>query len=240
MLGVFRSGLWTSGTRVREAEGQSPSRVPERSRAPAAGAGRGHRRARSPERPQTRAALRSARSSEGRPPPPLKPGAREPGLPRSESEAGSVHCAGVGRAGGWGGRGRSGGVGREALPGCRREGRIGLGSAPPGGAACAPRSARPRPLLPPLAEPGGAGSRGAGAARGPRAGQRARQQPRAPHRRPSVRLSNPSGLCHRAGGERGSRASPTARKTSPRVHGRAEGAEGPCLTRARRASRTSR
>lgn len=47
-------------------------------------------------------------------------------------------CEGRGSAGlgGSGGGGRSGGIGREELPGSSREGRIGLGSAPPGGAVC--------------------------------------------------------------------------------------------------------
>uniref|UniRef100_A0A8C0SV70 Dihydropyrimidinase-related protein 1 n=1 Tax=Canis lupus familiaris TaxID=9615 RepID=A0A8C0SV70_CANLF len=129
---------------------------------------------------------------------------------------GRARGAGVGGAGRLGGRGRSAGIGREELPGSSREGRIGLGSAPPGGAVCSPLLP-PSPLPPPPAlrtEPGGAAAGAAGA----RAGQ-----PWAPSLRPSLRPPGPLPPRPRGAGPR--RVGPS----EPPPHGsagRAEGASG--------------
>lgn len=148
-------------------------------------------------------------------------------------------CAGRGSAGlvGWGGGGRSAGkgvIGREALPGSRREGRIGLGSAPPGGAVCL--QPPPPALVPPSSR-----SRAVQAAGAAAAGKRA-EQPRAAE--PPCLSSLGRGLCRRA---RGKRDRETAAPSESQPHkvprpgrGRQRWGAGPCLTRARRASRTSR
>lgn len=166
---------------------------------------------------------------------------KKPDLPNRESEAGAQPraCARGGGRRGWlvGGRGaecgergdRKGsaswfearGANRARL---RAAGRSCLSAAP---------SSRPRPAL--LAEPGGAGSRSCG---GGRAGRAA-----AGSRAPCL-SSLGRGLCRRA---RGKRDRETAAPSESQPHkvprpgrGRQRWGGGPCLTRARRASRTSR
>lgn len=93
------------------------------------------------------------------------------------------------------------GIGKEALPGSSREGRIEFGSAPPGGAVCLqhppPALALPPPPAP-FAEPGGAGSRSGGA----RAESRGSGCVGSRERRASVPLLVPPGVFHCAREER--------------------------------------
>uniref|UniRef100_A0A4X1SJB5 Dihydropyrimidinase-related protein 1 n=5 Tax=Suidae TaxID=9821 RepID=A0A4X1SJB5_PIG len=129
-------------------------------------------------------------------------------------------CAPGGGRRGWaveGGEGRSRGIGREALPGSRREGRIGLHSAPPGGAVClqppppalaAPSSSRPRRRAGRCSQPE---RRRAGRAAGPagRVGSRGR-------RASSLLFAAPGPLSPRPRGA-GPRESRTERKPAPGV-----------------------
>lgn len=118
-----------------------------------------------------------------------------------------------------GGGGRSAGkgvIGREALPGSRREGRIGLGSAPPGGAVCL--QPPPPALVPPSSR-----SRAVLAAGAAAAGERA-EQPRAAELRAS-RLWAGAFVAAPAGS--GTERQPHRAKASPtKSPGRAEGARG--------------
>lgn len=150
--------------------------------------------------------------------------------------------AGVGGAGPW--RGARGGVGGS-------EGKRFLVRGERGESGCTPRRREelsvcspllpPSPLPPPpalVAEPGGARSR-SGGGRAEQPGQPGAWAAAGAEPRPFSSLR--PGLCHRAHGERGrERAGPSESQPQGSA-GRAEGARGgPCRTRARRASPTSR
>lgn len=236
-------GLWTNGVWGREAGGAASEPGSGGLKAPAAWAGPGHRCAHPPPSGcgegggplRAASALRTSSACAPKAVSGFGKNPAHPALPHRESEAACARRAGVCQPARFGGGG--GGVGRSEgerfLVPVREANRARLHA----GRSRLPRPPPARVLPPPALSRRRAVPAARAAVRRPEPGG-GRVSSRG--RRASLRLCIAPGLCHHARGEWDRERARQCAETAPRSTGRAGRHRGPCLTRARRASRTSR